>query len=135
MVTKPVAFFFLHVIQRWLDAPWRIARSSFVLQNYLKITAAVTVGILLQLSSYLFSHTFKELNIARSPKILCLHIQRASVNVFGDLVKLQREGIPDYIGGQEDRRRTVEVRERQETRRGETEKADRDRWRWAGAGG
>ncbi|KAM7514285.1 hypothetical protein LguiA_003868 [Lonicera macranthoides] len=36
-----------------------------------------------------FSHTFKELHIARSPKILCLHIQRASVNVFGDLVKLQ----------------------------------------------
>ncbi|XP_057500362.1 ubiquitin carboxyl-terminal hydrolase 27 isoform X1 [Actinidia eriantha] len=36
-----------------------------------------------------FSHTFKQLNIARSPKILCIHLQRASINEFGELVKLQ----------------------------------------------
>ncbi|GMH06662.1 hypothetical protein Nepgr_008502 [Nepenthes gracilis] len=36
-----------------------------------------------------FSHTFKQLSIARCPKILCLQLQRASVNVFGELVKLE----------------------------------------------
>lgn len=36
-----------------------------------------------------FSRTFKQLNIARCPKILCLHLQRASVNVFGELIKFQ----------------------------------------------
>ncbi|XP_058179443.1 ubiquitin carboxyl-terminal hydrolase 27 isoform X2 [Rhododendron vialii] len=36
-----------------------------------------------------FSHTFKQLNIARSPKILCIHLQRASMNEYGELVKLQ----------------------------------------------
>ncbi|GMP25496.1 hypothetical protein CsSME_00002335 [Camellia sinensis var. sinensis] len=36
-----------------------------------------------------FSHTFKQLSIARSPKILCIHLQRVSVNEFGELVKLQ----------------------------------------------
>ncbi|KAG9151733.1 hypothetical protein Leryth_002021 [Lithospermum erythrorhizon] len=35
------------------------------------------------------SHTFKQLHIARSPKILCLHLQRASMNMFGEMVKLQ----------------------------------------------
>lgn len=36
-----------------------------------------------------FSRTFKKLSIARSPKILCIHLQRVSVNAFGELVKLQ----------------------------------------------
>ncbi|KAH7851989.1 hypothetical protein Vadar_019173 [Vaccinium darrowii] len=36
-----------------------------------------------------FSLTFKQLNVARSPKILCIHLQRASMNEFGELVKLQ----------------------------------------------
>lgn len=36
-----------------------------------------------------YSRTFKQLHIARSPKILCLNLQRASVNVFGESVKLQ----------------------------------------------
>lgn len=36
-----------------------------------------------------YSHTYKQLHIARCPKILCLNLQRASVNVFGDLIKLQ----------------------------------------------
>ncbi|KAK9272063.1 hypothetical protein L1049_002432 [Liquidambar formosana] len=36
-----------------------------------------------------FSHTFKQLSIARCPKILCIHLQRASMNEFGELVKLQ----------------------------------------------
>ncbi|KAL0449223.1 UNVERIFIED_CONTAM: Ubiquitin carboxyl-terminal hydrolase 27 [Sesamum latifolium] len=35
-----------------------------------------------------FSHTFKQLSIARSPKILCIHVQRASYNMFGQSVKL-----------------------------------------------
>ncbi|KAK4417350.1 Ubiquitin carboxyl-terminal hydrolase 27 [Sesamum alatum] len=35
-----------------------------------------------------FSHTFKQLSIARSPKILCIHLQRASYNMFGQSVKL-----------------------------------------------
>ncbi|XAR73251.1 Ubiquitinyl hydrolase 1 [Bertholletia excelsa] len=36
-----------------------------------------------------FSHTFKQLSIARSPKILCIHVQRASMNKFGELIKLE----------------------------------------------
>ncbi|KAI3771709.1 hypothetical protein L6452_02876 [Arctium lappa] len=36
-----------------------------------------------------YSHTFKQLHIARSPKILCLNLQRASVNVYGEFVKLK----------------------------------------------
>lgn len=36
-----------------------------------------------------YSHTFKQLHIARSPKILCLNLQRASINVYGELVKLK----------------------------------------------
>ncbi|KAD7478431.1 hypothetical protein R6Q59_007882 [Mikania micrantha] len=36
-----------------------------------------------------YSHTFKQLHIARTPKILCLNLQRASVNVFGESIKLQ----------------------------------------------
>ncbi|KAG8642940.1 hypothetical protein MANES_12G145600v8 [Manihot esculenta] len=36
-----------------------------------------------------FSRTLKQLSIARCPKILCLHLQRVSVNHFGELVKLQ----------------------------------------------
>ncbi|CAI9271917.1 unnamed protein product [Lactuca saligna] len=36
-----------------------------------------------------YSHTFKQLHIARSPKILCLNLQRASINAFGESVKLQ----------------------------------------------
>nr|XP_016508097.1 PREDICTED: ubiquitin carboxyl-terminal hydrolase 27-like isoform X1 [Nicotiana tabacum] len=36
-----------------------------------------------------FSRTFKQLSIGRSPKVLCLHLQRASINVFGEPVKLQ----------------------------------------------
>ncbi|KAJ8544090.1 hypothetical protein K7X08_028601 [Anisodus acutangulus] len=36
-----------------------------------------------------FSRTFKQLSIGRSPKVLCLHLQRASINVFGEQVKLQ----------------------------------------------
>ncbi|KAL3818824.1 hypothetical protein ACJIZ3_004729 [Penstemon smallii] len=35
-----------------------------------------------------FSRTFKQLSIARSPKILCIHLQRASYNMFGQSVKL-----------------------------------------------
>ncbi|XVE52939.1 hypothetical protein DITRI_Ditri02bG0164500 [Diplodiscus trichospermus] len=38
-----------------------------------------------------FSNTLKQLSIARSPKILCIHLQRASVNEFGELIKLQVE--------------------------------------------
>ncbi|CAH1436847.1 unnamed protein product [Lactuca virosa] len=36
-----------------------------------------------------YSRTFKQLHIARSPKILCLNLQRASINAFGESVKLQ----------------------------------------------
>lgn len=36
-----------------------------------------------------YSRTFKQLNMARSPEILCLHLQRVSPNVFGDLFKFQ----------------------------------------------
>ncbi|KAH9605740.1 hypothetical protein KSS87_003496 [Heliosperma pusillum] len=36
-----------------------------------------------------FSHTFKQLHIAYFPQILCLHLQRTSLNVFGELVKIQ----------------------------------------------
>ncbi|KAK3027644.1 hypothetical protein RJ639_040251 [Escallonia herrerae] len=36
-----------------------------------------------------FSRTFKQLKIAHAPKILCLHLQRASMNVIGELVKIQ----------------------------------------------
>ncbi|PWA89376.1 ubiquitin-specific protease 27 [Artemisia annua] len=35
------------------------------------------------------SRTFKQLHIARCPEILCLNLQRASVNVFGEFIKLQ----------------------------------------------
>ncbi|GFP83250.1 ubiquitin carboxyl-terminal hydrolase 27 [Phtheirospermum japonicum] len=36
-----------------------------------------------------FSCTFKQLSISQSPKILCIHLQRASYNMFGQSVKLQ----------------------------------------------
>ncbi|XP_050205117.1 ubiquitin carboxyl-terminal hydrolase 27 [Mercurialis annua] len=36
-----------------------------------------------------FSRTLKQLSISRCPKILCIHLQRASINQFGELVKLQ----------------------------------------------
>ncbi|XP_051140705.1 ubiquitin carboxyl-terminal hydrolase 27 isoform X2 [Andrographis paniculata] len=36
-----------------------------------------------------FSRTFKQLSVARSPKILCIHLQRASYDMFGQSVKLQ----------------------------------------------
>ncbi|XWS10791.1 hypothetical protein CRYUN_Cryun38cG0027900 [Craigia yunnanensis] len=36
-----------------------------------------------------FSNTLKQLSIARCPKILCIHLQRASINVFGEQIKLQ----------------------------------------------
>ncbi|EYU31113.1 hypothetical protein MIMGU_mgv1a0249452mg, partial [Erythranthe guttata] len=35
-----------------------------------------------------FSRTFKQMSIARSPKILCIHLPRASYNMFGESVKL-----------------------------------------------
>ncbi|CAI9753105.1 unnamed protein product [Fraxinus pennsylvanica] len=35
-----------------------------------------------------FCRAFKQLSIARSPKILCIHLQRASANVSGQSVKL-----------------------------------------------
>nr|XP_027073499.1 ubiquitin carboxyl-terminal hydrolase 27-like isoform X2 [Coffea arabica] len=36
-----------------------------------------------------YSRSFKQLSMARSPQILCVHLQRASVNLFGELVKIQ----------------------------------------------
>ncbi|KAL9245686.1 hypothetical protein vseg_019309 [Gypsophila vaccaria] len=36
-----------------------------------------------------FSHTFKQLYIAHFPQILCLHLQRTSMNAFGEVVKIQ----------------------------------------------
>ncbi|XP_022749344.1 ubiquitin carboxyl-terminal hydrolase 27 isoform X2 [Durio zibethinus] len=36
-----------------------------------------------------FSSTLKQLTITRCPKILCIHLQRASINEFGELIKLQ----------------------------------------------
>ncbi|KAL2521389.1 Ubiquitin carboxyl-terminal hydrolase 27 [Forsythia ovata] len=36
-----------------------------------------------------FCRTFKQLSIARSPKILCIHLQRASANIYGQTVKLR----------------------------------------------
>ncbi|XP_021895476.1 ubiquitin carboxyl-terminal hydrolase 27 isoform X2 [Carica papaya] len=36
-----------------------------------------------------FSYTVKQLSIARCPKILCIHLQRASINLLGEPVKLQ----------------------------------------------
>ncbi|XWS10792.1 hypothetical protein CRYUN_Cryun38cG0028000 [Craigia yunnanensis] len=36
-----------------------------------------------------FSNTLKQLSIARCPKILCIHLQRASINVFGEQIKHQ----------------------------------------------
>lgn len=35
-----------------------------------------------------FSHALKQLSIACCPKILCIHLQRASVNRHGELIKL-----------------------------------------------
>ncbi|CAN1828807.1 Ubiquitin carboxyl-terminal hydrolase 27 [Linum perenne] len=39
--------------------------------------------------SNIFSRTLKGLSIARCPKILCIHLQRASINHFGEPIKLQ----------------------------------------------
>ncbi|XP_017242591.1 ubiquitin carboxyl-terminal hydrolase 27 isoform X2 [Daucus carota subsp. sativus] len=36
-----------------------------------------------------YSRTLKQLNVARSPEILCLHLQRVSPNMFGELFKFQ----------------------------------------------
>lgn len=36
-----------------------------------------------------FSYASKQLRIARSPRILCIHLQRASMNVFGEFIKLE----------------------------------------------
>ncbi|XP_034220443.1 ubiquitin carboxyl-terminal hydrolase 27 isoform X2 [Prunus dulcis] len=36
-----------------------------------------------------FSCTLKQISVARCPKILCIHLKRVSINVFGELVKLQ----------------------------------------------
>nr|KYP67809.1 Ubiquitin carboxyl-terminal hydrolase 27 [Cajanus cajan] len=36
-----------------------------------------------------FSHTLKQLSIARCPRILCIQLKRVYMNVLGDLVKLQ----------------------------------------------
>ncbi|XP_014631266.1 ubiquitin carboxyl-terminal hydrolase 27 isoform X3 [Glycine max] len=36
-----------------------------------------------------FSHTLKQLSIARCPRILCIQLKRVYMNVFGELVKLQ----------------------------------------------
>ncbi|CAL1379969.1 unnamed protein product [Linum trigynum] len=36
-----------------------------------------------------YSRTLKRLSIARCPKILCIHLQRASANHFGEPIKLQ----------------------------------------------
>ncbi|KAL2905819.1 Ubiquitin carboxyl-terminal hydrolase 27 [Bienertia sinuspersici] len=36
-----------------------------------------------------FSHAFKQLSMAHCPQILCLHLQRSSLNAFGEVVKIQ----------------------------------------------
>ncbi|XP_058087896.1 ubiquitin carboxyl-terminal hydrolase 27 isoform X4 [Magnolia sinica] len=36
-----------------------------------------------------FSCAFKQLSIGRCPKILCMHLQRASMNQLGEIIKLQ----------------------------------------------
>lgn len=36
-----------------------------------------------------FSRTLKQLSIVRCPKILCIHLQRASMTIFGELTKVQ----------------------------------------------
>lgn len=36
-----------------------------------------------------FSYTLKQLSLARCPKILCIHLKRVSINMFGEPVKLQ----------------------------------------------
>lgn len=36
-----------------------------------------------------FSRASKQLSIARCPKILCIHLQRASMNEYGEFIKLQ----------------------------------------------
>uniref|UniRef100_A0A803KX84 Ubiquitin carboxyl-terminal hydrolase n=1 Tax=Chenopodium quinoa TaxID=63459 RepID=A0A803KX84_CHEQI len=36
-----------------------------------------------------FSHAFKQLRITHCPEILCLHLQRSSLNAFGEPVKIQ----------------------------------------------
>ncbi|KAK7318501.1 hypothetical protein RJT34_03203 [Clitoria ternatea] len=36
-----------------------------------------------------FSHTLKQLSIARCPRILCIQVKRVHMNVFGEQVKLQ----------------------------------------------
>ncbi|PHU04765.1 Ubiquitin carboxyl-terminal hydrolase 27 [Capsicum chinense] len=36
-----------------------------------------------------FSRTFKQFSIGRSPKVLCLHLQRVSINILGEQDKLQ----------------------------------------------
>lgn len=36
-----------------------------------------------------FSYASKQLRIARCPRILCIHLQRASMNVFGEFIKLE----------------------------------------------
>lgn len=36
-----------------------------------------------------FSRSFKQLSLTRSPQILCIYLQRASVDIFGELVKIQ----------------------------------------------
>ncbi|KAL6518507.1 hypothetical protein OROGR_019009 [Orobanche gracilis] len=43
-----------------------------------------------------FSRTLKQLSISRSPKILCIHLQRASYNMFGQPVKLQSNRVVRY---------------------------------------
>ncbi|CAM9003689.1 unnamed protein product [Rhodiola kirilowii] len=35
------------------------------------------------------SRAFKQLNIARCPEILCIHLMRASTNLYGELIKLE----------------------------------------------
>lgn len=36
-----------------------------------------------------FSYALQQISIARSPKILCIHLKRVSINIFGEQVKLQ----------------------------------------------
>ncbi|XP_072950332.1 ubiquitin carboxyl-terminal hydrolase 27 isoform X2 [Typha angustifolia] len=42
-----------------------------------------------EIPSNSFSHALKQLSITRCPKILCIHLQRALINVHGDFIKHQ----------------------------------------------
>uniref|UniRef100_A0A6N2LKN6 Ubiquitin carboxyl-terminal hydrolase n=1 Tax=Salix viminalis TaxID=40686 RepID=A0A6N2LKN6_SALVM len=56
-----------------------------------------------------FSRALKQLSIARSPKILCIQLQRASINSFGEVVKLQVSAACESVPSEPQAYRLVSV--------------------------